>query len=303
MPQQTEKLALLFADICGSTSLYERYGDEQARRLIASCITMMVNEAIRHNGTLIKTIGDEIMCTFPDSEAAVRAACAMQNTVKNSRTENGRRMHIRIGLHFGNVICEAGDVYGDTVNIAARIAYITRADQIMTTLATVQALPHSLKGKTRQVLRAELKGKQEQLDIFRVIWEEDDLESTRIGIPAFRKPHECTYELTLYYRDNILRVNEHCKSVILGRDDACDLSVRTEFASRQHARIIFRYGKFVISDQSTNGTYIHFGDGHIVHLAREDMVLRGLGTISLGHSYSDNPTELIEFSVNAIPAE
>lgn len=302
MPQQTEKLALLFADICGSTSLYERYGDEQARRLIASCITMMVREAVERKGTLIKTIGDEIMCTFPDAEAAVRAACAMQNAVKNAYAENGRRMHIRVGLHYGNVICEAGDVYGDTVNIAARVSSITRADQIMTTLATVHALPSDLEEKTRQVLRAELKGKTGHLDIFRVIWEEDDLESTRIGIPAFRKPQECAYELALRYRDHTLKINEQRKSAILGRDDTCNIATRTKFASRQHARIDFRFGKLVISDQSTNGTYIRFSDGHIVHLTREDMVLRGSGTISLGQSYSENPTELIEFTVDAITA-
>lgn len=136
MPQQTEKLAVLFADICGSTTLYERLGDETARRLIANCITSMTKEVTDHKGTLIKTIGDEIMCTFPTAEAVVSAACAMQSTVKN-----GGRMNIRIGIHYGNVICESGDVYGDTVNIAARVASITRANQIMTTRAVVEPLP------------------------------------------------------------------------------------------------------------------------------------------------------------------
>jgi len=302
MPQQTEKLAILFADICGSTSLYERLGDEAARRLIANCIAMMTRETAEYKGTLIKTIGDEIMCTFPSAEAAIRAACAMQHAVEGGYAENGSRMHIRVGIHYGSVICENDDVYGDTVNVAARVASITRAGQIMTTRATAELLPPDLKEKTRQIMRAELKGKTEQLDIFRVIWEEDDMESTRIGLPAFRKPQECTYELTLHYRGNTIKINEQCKSVILGRDDTCDITVRTEFASRQHARIDYRYSKLVISDQSTNGTYIRFSDGHIVHLTREDVVLRGSGTISLGQSYSDSPSELIEFAVYTIPA-
>ncbi|MDH4285726.1 MAG: adenylate/guanylate cyclase domain-containing protein [Gallionellaceae bacterium] len=302
MSQQTKKLAILFADICGSTSLYERLGDEAARRLIAKCIAMMTRETTEHQGTLVKTIGDEIMCTFPSAEAAIRAACAMQHVVETDHAKNDSRMHIRVGIHYGNVICEAGDVYGDTVNVAARVASITRASQILTTRATTEDLSPDLKEKIRQIMRAELKGKTEQLDIFLVIWEKDDMESTRIGLPAFRKPQESAYELTLHYRDNTLKINEQCKSAVLGRDDACDITARTEFASRQHARINFRFGKLVISDQSTNGTYIRFSDGHIVHLTREDMVLRGSGTISLGQSYSDNPSELIEFAVDAVPA-
>lgn len=303
MPQQIEKLALLFADICGSTSLYERLGDELARRLIARCITMMTKEVAAYKGTLIKTIGDEIMCTFPSAEAALRAACAMQNTIENDRTEEGHPMHIRIGFHYGNVICESGDVYGDTVNVAARVAAITRASQIMTTLAAVETLPPDLKEKTRQILRAELKGKQEQLDIFQVTWETDDTMSTRIGMPVFRKPPESTYELILRYRNDSFKINGQRKSVILGRDETCDIVVHTEYVSRQHVRIELRFGKFVVSDQSTNGTYIRFRDGHVVRISREDMVLRGSGSISLGQPYTDKPSELVEFTIAAIPLQ
>lgn len=303
MPQQIEKLALLFADICGSTSLYERLGDALARRLIARCITMMVKEVAEYKGTLVKTIGDEIMCTFPSAEDAFRAACAMQNTIENDRTEDGQPMHIRIGFHYGNVICESGDVYGDTVNVAARVAAITRASQIMTTLAVVEALPPDLKEKARQILRAELKGKQEQLDIFQVTWEADDTMSTRVGMPVFRKPQESTYELTLHYRSDFFKINEQHKSVILGRDDICDIIVHTEYVSRQHVRIELRFGKFIVSDQSTNGTYICFSDGHVVRVSREDMVLRGSGSISLGQPYTDKPAELVEFTVAAIPLQ
>ena len=301
MSQQTKKLALLFADICGSTSLYERLGDEPARRMISRCITIMDKEVAVYKGTLVKTIGDEIMCTFPSAEAALRAACAMQCAMKNDQTVEGPPIHIRIGFHYGNVICESGDVFGGTVNVAARVAAITRASQIMTTQAVVDALPPDLLEKTRQILRAKLKGKQERLDVFQVTWETDDTMSTRIGMPAFRKPQESTHELILRYHGNFLKINEQRKSAMLGRDEVCDIVVHTEFASRQHVRVELRFGKFVVSDQSTNGTYIRFSDGHVIRISREDMVLRGSGSISLGQSYSDKPTELVEFKVSVIP--
>ena len=297
MPQHIEKLAVLFADICGSTSLYDRLGDDLARRLIAHCITTMTSEVASCQGTLIKTIGDEIMCTFPSAEAAMQAACAMQRAVENGRPEDGNPMHIRIGFHYGDVILESGDIFGDTVNVAARVAAITRASQIMTTLAAVNALPPDLQEKTRQIMRAEFKGKQEQLDIFIVVWEQDDMMSTRIGIPAFRKSPDNNNELVLRYREQLLKVDKERRSVVLGRGEICNIIVQNNFASRQHVRIELRFGKFVIVDQSTNGTYVRFKDGNVAHITREEVILQGSGSISLGQSFSENPSELVEFSI------
>jgi hypothetical protein len=297
MPQQIEKLAVLFADICGSTALYDNLGDSLARRLIAQCVATMSGEISAHRGTLIKTIGDEIMCTFPSAEAAMHAACAMQRAVKNGRYEGGHEMHIRIGFNYGDAIREAGDVFGDTVNVAARVAAITRADQIMTTQAVVNALPPDLREKTRQIMRTEFKGKQEQFDISIVIWEMDDMLSTRIGTPVFRKSPENIDEMALHYRDQSLKVNKERRSVVLGRGEVCDIVVQSSFASRQHIRIELRFGKFVVADQSTNGTYVRLGDGSVVRLAREEMILQGSGSISLGQPYSENPAELVEFAV------
>ena len=297
MPHKIEKIAVLFADICGSTALYDNLGDHLARSLIAQCVATMVGEIAPYQGTLIKTLGDEVMCTFPSAEAALHAACAMQRAVENTRYEGGQAMHIRVGFNYGEVICEAGDVFGDTVNVAARVAAITRASQIMTTQAVVDALLPDSREKTRKIMRAEFKGKQEQLDIFIVIWEMDDMLSTRIGNPAFRKFPDNIDEMSLLYRSQELKVNKERRSVVLGRGDTCDLIVQNGFASRQHIRFELRFGKFVAVDQSTNGTYIRFSDGNVVRLAREEMIMQGSGSISLGQAYSENPSELVEFSV------
>ena len=302
MPQQIEKLAVLFADICGSTALYDRLGDDMARQLISKCIALMTGKVIAHQGTLIKTIGDEIMCTFPSAEAAVHAACAIQTSLENERSDEAHPMHVRIGFHYGDVISESGDVFGDTVNVAARVASVTRASQIMTTLAVFDVLPPDLREKTHQLFRAEFKGKQEQLDIFQVIWEADDMQRTRIGTAKFRTPQASAHELILRYRDQSYKINEQYKSLMLGREEVCDVWVQNNFASRQHARIELRFGKFIVSDQSTNGTYVRFNDGPVVRLAREDTVLRGAGSISLGQPYSDNPSDLIEFSIQPVSA-
>lgn len=297
MTQPIEKLAVLFADVCGSTTLYEKLGDSEARRLITQSINAMVNEVSVYQGTLIKTIGDEIMCTFPGAEAAFNAACAMQIAVENERVTNNNPLHIRIGYHYGDVILDSGDVFGDTVNTAARVASLTRADQIMTTKAAADALPPPLQQKTRHIQRAELKGKQEHFDIYIVIWEMDDSQSTRIIAPELRPSPENSNELVLRYRDRSLKVNRERKSVALGRGDACDIPVNNSLASRQHLRVELRFGKFILVDQSTNGTYIRFAGGNKEHVVRAEITLPENGVISLGQSFAENPTELVEFSI------
>lgn len=104
-----------------------------------------------YQGTLVKTIGDEIMCTFPSAEAAMHGACAKQTALDEERSVNIHPKHIRIGFHYGDVICETGDVLRDTVNVAARVASATRASQIMATLAAVEMLPADLRDKTHPI--------------------------------------------------------------------------------------------------------------------------------------------------------
>lgn len=290
------KLAVMFADISGSTALYEKLGDEFARKLISKCMAVMSREMSSHGGTLIKTIGDEIMCTFPTPAAVFEAACAMQLAVENARPGgNQYPMYIRIGFHYGDVICEEGDVYGDTVNVAARVTSITRARQILATRAAVETLPEELRGRVRQIMRAELRGKLEALDVFQVLWEQDDTMTTRIGLPQFRKPADARNELLLRYRQQVTTLNAQRRSIILGREDSCDMVINSTFASRQHACIELSFTKFTLIDHSSNGTYVRFSDGQAIRLFHEQIVLHKSGTISLGESFADNPAELIEF--------
>jgi adenylate cyclase len=293
--RQNAKLAILFADISGSTAIYDRLGNEQALQLISRTLGILIQEMTKHHGTLIKTIGDEVMCTFPDVTAAVNAACAMQMAINTQRPGGERPLHIRIGLHYGEVIRDGADVFGDAVNVAARLTAITRARQIMTTRAAVDMLPPELREKARALKRAQFQGKDESFDVFMIQWELEDTTRTRIGLPAFRKPAEAKHELMMRYRQKVIALNEKQKSVILGRGDACDLLIYNTFASRQHARIECSFGKFLLTDFSANGTYIRFSDNQVIQLSNQQIVLHGSGTISLGEPFSEVPTEVIEF--------
>ena len=297
LPDRTEKTAILFADISGSTGLYGALGDARAREKIAHCLGLMTRNLPAHQGTLIKTIGDEIMCIFPSAANAFRAACAMQDAVEGANARSDVPMYVRIGFHFGEVIRTADDVYGDAVNIAARIAGVARARHIVATQAAVGALPPELRNKTQRIWRAPVKGKEEELDVFQILWREDDAGTTRVGIPHYRKPPESQSDLRLSYREQSLRVGAQCRRAMLGRDASCQIVVLDPFASRQHARIELRAGHFVLADQSVNGTYVGFADGQSVHVVREEILLRGSGRISLGRAFSEDAVQIIEFAL------
>ena len=297
---QTKKLAILFADISDSTGLYDSLGDALARQLVAACLATMSNRAAACDGTLVKTIGDEILCTFPEACAALRAAKEMQRAIKADNQGNQQPLFVRIGVHFGDVICEAHDVYGDTVNVAARVTAMTRAGQIMTTRAVIESLPTELLGEVRQIVRAEFRGKQGLPDIFQVSWEGDDMQRTRMGLESYRRDQETGAEMLLRYRGQSCRVNDLHKKVYLGRGGDCRIVVVNDFASRQHAAVEFRSGNFILQDNSINGTYIRFDDNQVVYINNDEAILRGIGTISLGRPYTENPTELIIFSIPAV---
>ncbi len=188
--QQTRMMAVLFADICGSTALYDQLGNEAALNMITRTLNLLKQEVARHKGTLIKTIGDEIMCTFPNALRAAQAARAMHHVVDTEKPGGEHPIAVRIGLHFGDVILKANDVFGDTVNVAARIASITRARQTMTTQEVIDALPADFGYRAVPITRASFRGKQDALEVFQLLWEPEDSLSGRIGDSTSRRQKE-----------------------------------------------------------------------------------------------------------------
>lgn len=293
MEQSPVSLAILFADISGSTRLYEVLGDVHARERTSHCLSILTEVIQRHGGTVIKTIGDEVMCTFPGADAAVQAACAMQESVAAKVVPGETALDIRVGLHYGPALVELGDVFGDAVNVAARIVALAKARQILTTRQTVEALSPLLRAGTRYTDRAPVKGKQEEIDVYEVIWREEDL--TRME--GYQIPlADSQARLQLRFREQEIEASHSRPVVTIGRDQQNDIIVLDTLASRMHARIEYRRGKFVLLDQSTNGTYVLTEEGEKAYLRREELTLRGAGVISLGRAVDADSPEAIHFS-------
>ncbi len=328
MAPKTSSLAILFADISGSTELFEQAGDAAAQETITNCLELLGSITKNYNGNVIKTIGDEIMCTFKTIDDAARAASEMHQTLEyghadlsltkahqtlseevdykqlmNEKLDDVGSIKVRIGMHYGPAIMDGGDVYGDAVNIAARMTAQAKASQTLTTQATRAGLDRILRISTRFIDRAPIKGKKEEINIFEILWEGDELTSAitvspllSTTVPPTVKSRGQEAELTLTYHDKQLLLNKQRSSVVLGRSNRCDITVNEKLASRQHVQIELRRDKFIITDQSTNGTYVHIQDSNESFLKREETPLLGSGKISLGRAFKDNPKEIIRFS-------
>lgn len=297
MSSKASKLSILFADISGSTKLYDSLGDERARKVVATTLTLLGDVVARYKGTVIKTIGDEIMCTFDDAEIATKAACDMQESLDEANEGGATEVpvSIRIGYHFGPCIQENGDVHGDAVNVAARMAAQAKARQIITTAETAKLLPSMLQSSTRFVDHAFIKGKGE-MEIVEFIWQEDDVTTMSVDLSKAGAGVGHAAQLRLEYRDVALVLNSAREMAVLGRSPTCDIAVAETQASRQHIKIELRRDKFFLIDQSTNGTWVQSSGVQVV-VRREEIQLTGEGLISLGRAMDDNPQELVRYSL------
>lgn len=296
MAQKSANLAIVFADISGSTKLYDTLGDQLARTKVAETLDTMTRVIKKYNGTVIKTIGDEIMCTFATAEEAATACREMHEALEavNAGIEDKTIIAIRVGMHFGPAILEGGDVFGDAVNLAARMTAQAKANQIITTQSTIEKLSPILRASTRFIDHAPIKGKQEEIDIYEIIWQEEDTTRMATGMLASKKSPDM--KLRLRYNNADFIINKQRPSAVLGRSKDCDMPINEKMASRQHVRIEMRRDKFFIIDQSTNGTYVRIDNGEDAFLRREEMPISGSGNISLGKGFNENPTELVHFS-------
>ena len=300
MSPKTTNLAIMFADISGSTRLFEVLGDATARVTVSDTLELLTKVIHIHNGTVIKTIGDEIMCTFPSADDSANAATEMQETLEdaNEMKADGPEIKIRVGMHFGPALLENGDVFGDAVNVAARMAAQAKGGQIITTKTTVDLLAPIMRASTRFVDRAPIKGKKEDIEIFEIIWQEEDV--TRMATGMLQEaPKVPQVALHLNYRCQSVTLNQDKSGLVMGRSQACDLPINEKLASRQHVRIELRRNKFFIIDQSTNGTHVKLDNAEDSFLRREEMPITANGQISLGKSFSEGPTEVVNFTLES----
>ena len=292
MPNDASTLAILFADVSGSTRLYETVGDVEALATIGRCLTVVGATCEGYGGRVVKTIGDEVMAAFPSADQAAQAAAEMQARISAQPPVGRVRLAIRVGFHVGPAIEVDGDVFGDSVNVAARMTSLAKGEQVILSGETAGALSPLLRARVREIDLMTVKGKDKDIGIFELIWQASEDDLTALST----RPIRLQARIRLKHGSRDIELGEVRSSLTLGRDQQNDVVIDDRMASRMHARIERRRDKFVLIDQSSNGTYVRIEGEPEIQLRREEMILRGRGRVSFGHPQASEADEALTFS-------
>ncbi len=299
MSETLLRLVVLYADVSGSTRIYEDFGDTVAHADMHACLELLTDVAEKNEGKKIKTIGDELMCMFYRPDMAAQAAIQMNQELHDA-SEEGRfqsgELHIKIGWHYGSGTFRKDDIVGEAPLLAQQVINMAKRDEILTTKNSIDELPPIIRCTANFIDTVEIKDGSGDIGVYALPWDDDDSEATMIGSAL----HDITggivhSALILRYLDQQIEMNPQKTHCHVGRGEDNELVVYGDFTSRHHGEIYYRHGRFHLSDMSTNGTgLIHEGD-NFARLHREEKMLIGSGTICFGGEPGTDPKAAVNY--------
>lgn len=292
------EMTIFFADVASSVELYENFGDIKAHQMVQESLKTMAQSIMNNHGRVIETIGDEVMAAFANPDFAYSAASSIQDSIQ---ADMHLPLSVRIGFHTGPTAVDRGHPFGDTVNVAARMVAVAKAGQILLSQQSYMRLSASNRQQTRHYHRILLKGKNAPTDIYELLW--DDMESTKTYSQLHPQvPHrQTTRGVRITFNNRDIDVTEFNPEITAGRSEHCTICVDSDVVSRQHVTFAYQQGKVVVSDQSTNGTFIRTSSGKratdsldfFIH--HEDWIMQSSGILSLGEPISDAYEKFLHF--------
>ncbi|MDG2305230.1 MAG: adenylate/guanylate cyclase domain-containing protein [Candidatus Binatia bacterium] len=273
-------LTVLFADICESMKLYAEQGDRAAFEIASNCLDLLFTATEDAGGRPVKRLGDGLLSTFATAPAAVEAASAMLGAVEAATWGHDPQIQVHIGIACGPVMVDAGDVHGDVVNVASRLASLAAADEVFLSREVHAELPHFMRALTRRMKQLSLRNRPGEVEVYQYLPVQVSGDATIASHTAWAHV-EARLELT--YDSQVISVGPDKPKVRLGRGADNDIGTGETQVSRYHAEISFQDGGFVLKDLSTNGTYVLADDGTpIARVFRSARTLSGAGGIALG---------------------
>jgi hypothetical protein len=299
----------MFADLTGSTAVFEKIGNKAATRAITALTGWIREVCESHGGRVVKTLGDGVFALFPTGADAVEAVIQLQRDCERQQAgQPAGSMHLQIGLAYGEVVEVAGDCFGDAVNLASRLSDLSRARQILATDTVVDQLRSAPPGSRFHPLGPmPIRGREQPCTVFRIDWQEDS--STDMMTmpwwdagPQPPRARAAAGAITLYYLDRAQEFRADQFPVHIGRGREAEFLVGEPRVSRVHARIDWHNQSFVLVDMSSNGTCVRFtGAPTELTLRRDECVLHDGGEIALGPDFSDWSVPTVRFDLHLDP--
>jgi adenylate cyclase len=268
---------IVFADVGGSSLMYAARGDEAAFPVITACLRLMEEQVARCGGRLIKHTGDGVLALFRLPADALRAAVGLHETLQQIEPNRaGERPLVRMGMSHGTAVLYGDDLYGDAVNVAARLVSRACKDEVLLTDEVHAALPDALRSKARLIDEMAIRDYPRAVAVYQYVWTG---QTPTDRVPA---PRTETVSLELVCGQQVLVVDPRRPRVKIGRAEDNDIRIEDTSASRYHAEVLLRDGKPVVLDLSTNGTHVRPAHGAPLRVLREEVVLVGSGDLIPG---------------------
>jgi adenylate cyclase len=317
---QVLQRTVLFADLRGSTSMYETLGNADATAVVTRSVALLARVVAAHQGQVVKTLGDGLMAVFESPAASVAAADDMHDSMARIGLADEVRaeeeanedvddlstlpprpsvpLKLQVGLAHGEVVEMSGDVFGDAVNVAARLLDHAGDNETLATASVVEQLGEWERSRFRSLDRMQLRGRVEPVHVHlqEAVRRFGDTAATAYGdmLLPVAEPEGIRLvwlDLNRIYAGTSL-------PVILGRSPQATYIIDDNRVSRSHARIDWHGGTFQLVDLSYNGTYVRFdNDPEIISLRRGACTLHGSGVIGLGAPPSEPISPCVRFEV------
>ncbi len=291
----SNELTVLFVDVSGWTDLCARIGDSAAKLIVDSLFRELGEDVERYKGRIVKRIGDELMCLFKTPSQAAMAACEMQRRADVRNRFETEKLFLRIGFHSGPVLIEKGDLFGSTVNTAARVTAEAFRERILATRTAVERFPEKLLSLVRPWRSAALRGKEASVELVELVWRESEGTVVRSKTMIMGAKVHC---LRLDYRgkEHILKAGG--KPIKFGRGGTNEIVIYdpTLCVSSSHGQVEFRGGMVEVVDTSRNGIYVVF-DGEPGLRVNERLALRSSGHMTLGRPPDEPRAISLQFTV------
>ena len=292
---------VVFADLVGSTGIFQRLGDETASRFVTQLVIALGQVFEKNNGRVVKVLGDGLFVVFAGEADAVNACVRIQTQLLERPVRPGQGaapVQMQMGIESGEVVEIDGDCFGDTVNSAARLADLAGAAQILTTQNVWAALPPLQRASLRSLGPMHLRGRDAASHVYRVQWQLDrEEDATMMG--RSMNTDSAAQMLVLVAGDQTVELHAGSPRIAIGRGNDAALALNDPRVSRMHATVECRGGQFVLTDASSYGTWVYLG-GQVeaVVLRRTECYLVGTGQISAGCERKEG-APLVIFSVRS----
>jgi adenylate cyclase len=290
MPRNSDEVTILLADITGSTPLYETAGDAAAARQVADCLGRMKAIAGHEGGTFIRSRGDDILCTFAVAASALKATRLMLFQL------SAGPLAIHAGVHFGHIIKTHDDLFGDAVNLTARLAACAKPGELLASRSFVDQLAEPDKRSFRVLDNMTFKGRNAATEVYSFLAEAGSASTEMV---AGRGAASQNTMVMLRYQTESWQCQDR-DTVSIGRSPDCDLVIGQPWISRKHAVLTVRRGKVQLDDQSASGTYVTMQGGEEAFLHRETALLTGAGNISPARRPTEAGAEIIHYEITHV---